>query len=127
MKNILIYLLFMVIPLYADYKPSPIPPPLNKTTEDAQAAKNHSINVNFSMGNSQQAPAQNQTEAKTTQTLKVEHTYSNPPSIPQETVWHRAYMSAIGGAGAAVGSYVISFVYNHGDKIVAVIRKVSGL
>lgn len=112
--------------------------PFGKIPEDVQASPAHSINVNFSMGNSQQAPSQNHTEAKPTQAIKVELPQTEIKPLPQESAWHRAYMSAIGGAAATAGSYlvtviynhgdkVISFISNHGDKIVAVVKKATGL
>lgn len=124
MKKIIV--LCMSIPLYADLKlpSSPLP---TSTTQDAQTSAPHAINVNFSMGNSQQVPTQNQTEAKPVQVVKVEHTHTNPVQIPVESAWHRAYMSAIGGAAAAAGSCVVSYIYNHSDKIIEAAKKAAGL
>lgn len=126
MKKIL--LLCISAPVYAEPHPACSPTPLvvNQDTQP-QAAAPHAIHVNFSMGNSQQVPVQNQTEAKPVQVVKVEHTHTNPVQIPQETAWHRAYMSAIGGAAATVGSYAVSFLYNNKEKIIEAAKKAAGL
>ena len=87
-------MIILTCPLVADFKTVP---PLPSTAHKDQPP---AINVNFTMGNSQEAPVQN-SATSTTKKIHIEHKMD---PFPQESMFSKIKNSFIGGAAAALGS-----------------------
>lgn len=115
MKLLWLLIILNVQILLADFKAQPGYPLSSK--EQQQSA----INVNFSMGNSQQAPAQNTATSTTTQKLHVEHKME---PIPQESMFTKIKNSFICGAVTAAASVIVHKIADNSEVIVETLKKI---
>lgn len=117
LKMKLLWLLIILNPqlLFADFKAQPGHP--NSQKEQPQS----SINVNFSMGNSQEVPAQNTATTTSTQKLHVEHKME---PLPQESMFTKIKNSFICGAVTAAASVIVHKIADNSEVIVETIRKI---
>lgn len=115
MKLLWLFIILNTQLLFADFKAPPGHPHSQK--EQPQSA----INVNFSMGNSQEVPVQNTATSTTTQKLHVEHKME---PIPQESMFTKIRNSFICGVVAAVASELVHKGADNFEVIVETLKKI---
>lgn len=115
MKFVLLFIILSTPQLLADFKAQPGIP--HSPKEQQQSA----INVNFSMGNSQQAPALNTASSTTTQKLQVEHKME---PLPQESMFTKIKNSFICGAVTAAASVMVHKIADNSEVIIETLKKI---
>lgn len=99
--------------LQADFKSVPVEH-FSKLPEPSN------INLNFTMGNSQEVPTQNNANA-TTKKIHVEHKME---PMPQESTFTKIKNSFIVGAAGALGSAAMHKVIENSGTIIEFFRKI---
>lgn len=117
MKILLFLLTLSTSTIFADLK---TPPPVHPFTAQ-QGQTPSAINVNFTMGNSQEAPTKNEATATSTRVVQVEHKMG---PIPQDSWYSKITNSFISGAVTAAASVIVHKIAENSDVIIEVLKKI---